>query len=186
MPAAPTRSRWASGDPARNDEPVAVAPAGLEALRCPTQVAKPDVPLDGLDLVVGFAATPGKPALDGDPSSNSPYTATLIRRFGAVGCSVGDLMTLVCEEGHGAKARSDEIGRRTAAACRLGAHLADGGGAGHCSSGAGAYRAGARSEVELALDAYAAALDVYGARGDDYASYFGGKLDDIDKRPGVK
>jgi len=40
-------------------EAVPVAPAGLEALRGPTPVAKPDVPPDSLGMVIGFAASPG-------------------------------------------------------------------------------------------------------------------------------
>ncbi len=79
-------------------EAVPVEPAGLEALRGPTPVAKPDVPPDSLGMVIGFAASPGEPALDGDPGGNSPYAAALLKHFAAGGYSVGDLMTLVSEE----------------------------------------------------------------------------------------
>ena len=80
------------------DKPVEVAAAGLEALRGPTPVAKPNVPADNLGMVIGFAASPGEPALDGDPNGNSPYAAALLKHFAAGGYSFGDLMTMVSEE----------------------------------------------------------------------------------------
>ena len=49
-------------------------------------------------MVIGFAASPGQPALDGEPGENSPYAAALIKHFAAGGYSLGDLMTLVTEE----------------------------------------------------------------------------------------
>ena len=78
--------------------PVAVGDAGLEALRGPVPVAKPDVSPDNLGVVIGFAASPGEPALDGDPGGNSPYAAALLKHFSAGGYSFGDLMTMVSEE----------------------------------------------------------------------------------------
>ena len=80
------------------DAPVPVAEAGLEALRGPVPVARPDVSPDSLGMVVGFAASPGQPALDGEPGGNSPYAAALLKHFGAGGYSIGDLMTMVSEE----------------------------------------------------------------------------------------
>ncbi len=80
------------------DAPVPVAEAGLEALRGPQPVARPDVSPDSLGMVVGFAASPGQPALDGEPGGNSPYAAALLKHFGAGGYSIGDLMTMVSEE----------------------------------------------------------------------------------------
>jgi uncharacterized caspase-like protein len=80
------------------DTPVPVAPTGLEAMRGPVPVALPNVPTDNLGMVIGFAASPGQPALDGDPDGNSPYAAALLKHLAAGGYSFGDLMTLVSEE----------------------------------------------------------------------------------------
>ena len=41
---------------------------------------------------------------------------------------------------------------------------------------------GDRADLVAARDAYAAALEVYGQVSEDYAAYFAGKLDDIDRR----
>jgi uncharacterized caspase-like protein len=78
--------------------PVAVDPVGLEALRGPTPLARPDAPPNGMGVVIGFAASPGQAALDGEPGGNSPYAAALLKHFGAGGYSFGDLMTLVTQE----------------------------------------------------------------------------------------
>lgn len=77
---------------------VSVAPAGLEAMRGPTPVATAAARPDSLGMVIGFAASPGQPAMDGEPGGNSPYAAALLEHFAAGGYSVGDLMTLVSEE----------------------------------------------------------------------------------------
>ncbi|HVY43562.1 MAG TPA: caspase family protein [Hyphomicrobiaceae bacterium] len=80
-------------------EPVAAAPAGLGELRGPTPVGRPAEPADNLGMVIGFAASPGQPALDGAPGdANSPYAAALLKHLGAGGYSFSDLMTLVSEE----------------------------------------------------------------------------------------
>jgi uncharacterized caspase-like protein len=71
---------------------------GLEAVRGPTPLARPDVAPDSLGVVIGFAASPGQPALDGEPGGNSPYAAALLKHFAAGGYSLGDLMTMVSEE----------------------------------------------------------------------------------------
>ena len=78
--------------------PVEVAPSGLEAVRGPMPVAKASAGPDSLGMVIGFAASPGQPALDGEPDGNSPYAAALLKHFAAGGYSFGDLMTLVSEE----------------------------------------------------------------------------------------
>jgi uncharacterized caspase-like protein len=79
--------------------PVAAQATGLGELRGPTPVAKPGVPADNLGMVIGFAASPGQPALDGAPGeSNSPYAAALLKHLSAGGYSFGDLMTMVSEE----------------------------------------------------------------------------------------
>jgi uncharacterized caspase-like protein len=79
-------------------ETLKVEGPGLEAVKGPTPVGRPDVPADSLGMVIGFAASPGQPALDGDPGGNSPYAAALVKHFAAGGYSLGDLMTMVSEE----------------------------------------------------------------------------------------
>lgn len=79
-------------------KPIEVASTGLEAVKGPTPVALPGVPRSSLGMVIGFAASPGQPALDGDPDGNSPYAAALLKHFAAGGYSFGDLMTMVSEE----------------------------------------------------------------------------------------
>ncbi len=51
-----------------------------------------------LGAVIGFAAEPGRAALDGEPGGNSPYAAALIKHLAAGGYAFGDVMTLVAEE----------------------------------------------------------------------------------------
>ncbi len=53
---------------------------------------------ESLGTVIGFAAEPGRAALDGAPGSNSPYAAALIKHLPASGFAFGDVMTLVAEE----------------------------------------------------------------------------------------
>lgn len=53
---------------------------------------------DSLGAVLGFAAAPGQPALDGDPGGNSPYAAALIKHLSAGGYAFADVMTMVTEE----------------------------------------------------------------------------------------
>jgi uncharacterized caspase-like protein len=79
-------------------DPVAVAPTGLEAMRGPVPVATAKAPPDSLGMVIGFAASPGQPAMDGEPGGDSPYASALLEHFAAGGYSLGDLMTLVSEE----------------------------------------------------------------------------------------
>ncbi|MBL8599175.1 MAG: caspase family protein [Devosia sp.] len=72
---------------------------GLGELRGPAVVARPGVPDESLGMVIGFAAAPGQPALDGAPGEpNSPYAAALLKHLGAGGYSFGDVMTMVSEE----------------------------------------------------------------------------------------
>lgn len=79
-------------------EPLAIADAGLGETRGPAPIARPDRPADSLGMVIGFAASPGRPALDGEAGGNSPYAAALLKHLSAGGYSFGDLMTLVTEE----------------------------------------------------------------------------------------
>lgn len=81
------------------DAPVVAQAAGLGELRGPAVIAKPGVPAENLGMVIGFAASPGQPALDGAPGEpNSPYAAALLKHLSAGGYSFGDVMTMVSEE----------------------------------------------------------------------------------------
>lgn len=71
---------------------------GLAPLRGPTPTARPDLPPESLGTVIGFAAEPGQPALDGPAGENSPYAAALLKHLSAGGFSFGDVMTMVTEE----------------------------------------------------------------------------------------
>lgn len=79
-------------------EELPVEGPGLEAVKGPVPVGRLDVPAENLGMVIGFAASPGQPALDGDPGGNSPYAAALVKHFAAGGYSLADLMTMVSEE----------------------------------------------------------------------------------------
>jgi uncharacterized caspase-like protein len=79
-------------------EPLPISDAGLGETRGPAPVARPGVPTESLGMVIGFAASPGQPALDGEAGGNSPYAAALLKHLSAGGYSFGDLMTLVTEE----------------------------------------------------------------------------------------
>ena len=84
--------------------PVPVAAAGLSAPRGATPLAAPAPakrPVPGREeygSVLGFAAAPGRVALDGEPGGNSPYAAALIKHLSAGGYDFGDVMTMVSEE----------------------------------------------------------------------------------------
>jgi len=51
-----------------------------------------------LGAVIGFAAEPGKAALDGNAGASSPYAAALAKHLPASGFAFGDVMTMVTEE----------------------------------------------------------------------------------------
>lgn len=78
--------------------PMTISAEGLAAVRGPTPLARPDADPLSLGAVIGFAAEPGQPALDGAPGENSPYAAALLKHLGAGGFSFGDVMTMVGEE----------------------------------------------------------------------------------------
>jgi uncharacterized caspase-like protein len=85
--------------PPGSDVPIEAQQAGLGELRGPAVIARPGVPAESLGMVIGFAAAPGQPALDGAPGeSNSPYAAALLKHLSAGGYSFGDVMTMVSEE----------------------------------------------------------------------------------------
>lgn len=55
--------------------------------------------VDTIGEVIGFAAEPGRVALDGAAGGNSPYAAALLRHFSAnAGFDFGQVMTMVTEE----------------------------------------------------------------------------------------
>ncbi|MCR5855524.1 caspase family protein [Mesorhizobium sp. J428] len=83
---------------ADGSSPAPVATAGLGALRgvVPMKKAGGTDP-DTLGVVIGFAAEPGKAALDGAGGS-SPYAAALAKHLPAAGFAFGDVMTMVTEE----------------------------------------------------------------------------------------
>jgi uncharacterized caspase-like protein len=57
------------------------------------------VPTDTIGEVIGFAAEPGRVALDGAVGGNSPYATALLRHFSAnAGFDFGQVMTMVTEE----------------------------------------------------------------------------------------
>ena len=77
--------------------PTPVEGTGLAEVRGPAPVKAASDPAS-LGTVIGFAAEPGRPALDGAPGENSPYAAALLKHFAAGGYSFGDVMTMVTEE----------------------------------------------------------------------------------------
>ena len=78
---------------------VPVATSGLAAPKGAAALAEPAAAANAsLATVIGFAAEPGKAALDGAPDGNSPYAAALIKHLGANGFDFGDVMTMVTEE----------------------------------------------------------------------------------------
>ncbi len=78
--------------------PAAIAASGLGATRGVTRIAVDPARPDTVGAIIGFAAEPGKVALDGDPGGNSPYAAALLKHLAAGGFHFSDIMTLVTEE----------------------------------------------------------------------------------------
>ncbi len=77
----------------------AAAPASSTGLGVPRgAVPLGDARQETLGTVVGFAAEPGKAALDGDLGGHSPYAAALLKHLAAGGYAFGDVMTMVSEE----------------------------------------------------------------------------------------
>ncbi len=77
---------------------VAIGAQGLGVVRGVTSAE--DGPVnESLGQVLGFAAEPGEPALDGVAGGNSPYAAALLKHLAANrGYDFGQVMTLVAEE----------------------------------------------------------------------------------------
>lgn len=82
---------------AQQPEGIAVGEAGLGVPRGVTALASGSSP-DSLGQVIGFAAEPGRAALDGEAGGNSPYAAALIKHFAAGERNFSDVMTMVTEE----------------------------------------------------------------------------------------
>ena len=83
---------------ASSSGPVPVAAAGLDMTRGAVSIADADGSGQSLGQVIGFAAEPGRAALDGEPGGNSPYAAALLKHLSAGGFAFGDVMTMVTEE----------------------------------------------------------------------------------------
>lgn len=76
-----------------------IAAGGLTVVRGAVSMTSNSAANDNLGSVVGFAAEPGKPALDGEAGKNSPYAAALIRHLTAMkGAEFGQVMRMVTEE----------------------------------------------------------------------------------------
>ena len=84
-----------SGDAA----PVAVSSSRLQSRSAIATARTAPATDPSFGIVVGFAAEPGKIALDGEPGGNSPYAAALLRHIGAMeGQEFGTVMRMVAEE----------------------------------------------------------------------------------------
>ena len=77
--------------------PIAVSEQGLAVTTRGGLLVEAATSPEGLGMVVGFAASPGQAALDGD-GENSPYAAALLKHLGAGAYAFGDVMTMVKEE----------------------------------------------------------------------------------------
>jgi len=79
--------------------PAPVGASGLALVRGVKLIAQSKPADDNLGMVIGFAAEPGQPALDGNAGSNSPYAAALLRHLAALkGVEFGQVMRMVTEE----------------------------------------------------------------------------------------
>jgi len=75
-----------------------IAAAGLGATRGVKRFVSETPATESVGAVIGFAAEPGKVALDGEPGGVSPYAAALLKHLAAGGFDFADIMTLVTEE----------------------------------------------------------------------------------------
>ena len=82
------------------DKPaVPMSESGLTVVRGATSLRARKGGDGNLGTVIGFAAEPGLPALDGAPGGNSPYAAALLRHLAAMpGAEFGQVMRMVTEE----------------------------------------------------------------------------------------
>ena len=83
--------------PASQNQPIAAG--GLGAPRGVSVLEAQGTASDNLGTVIGFAAEPGLPALDGPEGANSPYAAALLRHLSAMkGAELSAVMRMVTEE----------------------------------------------------------------------------------------
>ena len=76
-----------------------IGAGGLTPVRGAAPSADNAPAADNLGTVIGFAAEPGRPALDGASGENSPYASALLRHLGAMdGIEFGQVMRMVTEE----------------------------------------------------------------------------------------
>lgn len=76
-----------------------ISAGGLEPVRGAKALASDPKAADNLGTVIGFAAEPGQPALDGAVGENSPYAAAILRHLAAMkGTEFGSVMRMVTEE----------------------------------------------------------------------------------------
>lgn len=76
-----------------------IVQAGLMPSRGMALIEDQPAPIENVGVVMGYAAEPGKAALDGPKDGNSPYAAALLRHLSASnGAAFGDVMTMVTEE----------------------------------------------------------------------------------------
>lgn len=76
-----------------------IGAGGLEPVRGAKALGDAPAATENLGTVVGFAAEPGRPALDGAVGENSPYAAALLRHLAAMkGTEFGSVMRMVTEE----------------------------------------------------------------------------------------
>ncbi len=79
--------------------PQPITAGGLGAPRGASVVETQAPQSDNLGTVIGFAAEPGRPALDGGEGGNSPYATALLRHLTAMkGAELSAVMRMVTEE----------------------------------------------------------------------------------------
>ena len=87
----------AAGGEAVRDRPAGLGETRGAALLPPADGKPPET--ENLGTVIAFSAEPGKPALDGDPTGNSPYAAAVLRHLSAMdGAEFGLVMRMIAEE----------------------------------------------------------------------------------------
>ena len=80
-------------------EPLPIGEAGLGETRGAQRLTEPEPGVESFGTVIGFAAEPGRAALDGEPGGNSPYSAAILRHLEAMaGEEFGAVMRMVGEE----------------------------------------------------------------------------------------
>ena len=88
--------------PSPDAEAVAVSMTGLGETRSVARFGartSATAPQDQVGALIGFAAEPGKVALDGEAGANSPYAAAVLRHVSAMtGEEFGTVMRMVAEE----------------------------------------------------------------------------------------